>query len=716
MKSRPVLAAVACLLALSAILPLWRCSGRRPSGRGLNLLLVTLDTTRSDRLGCYGDAAARTPVLDGLARGGVRFENAYSPVPLTLPAHASLLTGKWPPSHGVRNNGRYALPAQETTLAEVLSGADYDTAAILAAYVLQARFGLNQGFSVYDDQLDSHARTGDLEAEINAGQVYAKFRSWLKRPRDAGKPFFLWLHFYDPHKPYAPPAEFLKRAGNDPYRGELANVDDCLGRVLGDLERRGLLARTLVAVAGDHGEGFGEHGEAGHGIFGYEESLRVPVIFSSPALFPRPEVISSRISLVDLMPTLLHLLGIPEKTATSQGRVLFDRRFRPAVPPGPLRTIYFESLYGRELNNWAPLTGLIHGDWKYVSLPQAELYDLRSDPRERVNLFLRQQRQAREMDQELAFFLSQQAGPGPEAKRGLSQTDAEKLRTLGYVSSFSASGRSGIDPKTGVRWHQSMKPLIQELNNGRLATVEEKLAELFREPDAVDYPYLYVLRGMLLERKKDWRGVERNLLEAIRRFSGTPSQDEDFRLNLLDFYLSNRRWPEARGQADVILSQNPAQPRAHEALGQLAEERGDPVEALRHYRAAQSLEPGNASLRKRCARLLIQRGEWPAARQELAPLLQDETAAADGELMFSAAMVAVQLGDLAQAEQLLGQVEARAPSAESHFEYAVILARNGKREAAVAAMEKALNHPPPGLPAEQKQAARQLLARWRQLR
>ena len=257
-------------------------------GRGMNLLVVTLDTLRADRLGCTGDHLARTPAMDALAGGGILFQDCYTPIPLTLPAHCTLFTGRWPFALGVRNNAFYALDPSELTLAERLKADGYGTSALVASYVLKERFGLSQGFDAYDDRLGYEDRAGRLDAEIPADQVYRKFASWLAGLGGRNPPFFLWVHFFDPHKPYAPPPEYLKSAGGDAYRGEVAFMDFYVGRMIDDLRERKLLDSTLIVLVGDHGEAFGEHQENGHGIFCYEESVRVPLIFSNPVLFAKP--------------------------------------------------------------------------------------------------------------------------------------------------------------------------------------------------------------------------------------------------------------------------------------------------------------------------------------------------------------------------------------------------------------------------------------------
>ncbi|HNX98319.1 MAG TPA: sulfatase, partial [Candidatus Aminicenantes bacterium] len=364
------------LLALAVGTGACRKEGKSAGARrrgAPNLLLITLDTTRADRIGAYGDARACTPNLDRLAREGARVERAYAEAPLTLPSHVSILTGREPPSHQVRNNGTYALRAEETTLAEILKNAGYSTQAMVAAFVLERKFGLAQGFDGYDDTLDKERQDTTYRSEITADRVHEKFTRWLSV--SPASPFFCWVHFYDPHAPYEPPKHLRERFCDAPYRGEIAFVDETIGRMLQELDRRGLMDNTLVVAVGDHGEGFGEHAESGHGLFCYEETLRVPLILHYPKRFPGGRVVPGPVGLIDVLPTLLELLHLPPSTGV-QGRS-FARQLTTKGDAGDSSTIhYFESLYGLEEMGFAPLSGLICGSLKFISLPRPELYDL----------------------------------------------------------------------------------------------------------------------------------------------------------------------------------------------------------------------------------------------------------------------------------------------------------------------------------------------------
>ena len=328
-----VVASVA-LVAAVLIAFLWRGGDRREStdaatlrrlgeparAKGYDLLVITMDTTRADRIGCYGYGRAETPHVDELARRGVRFAQAIAPTPITLPSHASLFTGLYPPAHGVRNNGTFALGSNQTTLAELLGAAGYATGAAVGAFVLEARFGLDQGFESYDDTVVPRAR-GAAEhtfAERRAAAVTDSAIAWLGGHLEGEdrKPFFIWAHYFDPHGPYRPPEPYGERFSGSPYDGEIAYTDAEIGRLLRFIDERGDEDRTLVLLTADHGEALGDHGETTHSILVHDSTIRIPLIFSCPSLFDDAYVAGDRVvSLVDVMPTLLSLLGVAAEQA-----------------------------------------------------------------------------------------------------------------------------------------------------------------------------------------------------------------------------------------------------------------------------------------------------------------------------------------------------------------------------------------------------------------
>ncbi len=463
-----------------------------PVAKGpINVLLITLDTTRADRLGAYGCAQARTPAMDALAAEGVRFAHAQSPVPLTLPAHASIMTGAYPTFHGLRNNGSYFLPPQAETLAEVLKARGYRTAAFVSSFILDSRFGLDQGFDVYSDRMDTVGGVKDLQSERPAGGVFADFDAWLGTA-GGGAPFFCWLHFYDPHLPYAPPEPFKSDPSLEPYDGEVANVDLNVGRVFERLRSLDLYDGTLIVVAGDHGEGFGEHGESGHGIFCYQETLAVPLLMRIPGRRPAAAVIDDTVDLVDIMPTVLTAVGAPPPSYI-QGISLL-----PLISGkrGPEREFYFESLYAQEDMGGAPLTGMLAGGWKYIDLPRAECYDITKDPGEKVNLASSEAAQPGRVKARLAEWLEQSPRQNIDTVRTMSAEERRRLESLGYASPAAGRRPSGgrPDPKDLIAgWTENLtgKSLMEA---GDLEQAEEHFLRAIELTPAFFNPYIDVSR------------------------------------------------------------------------------------------------------------------------------------------------------------------------------------------------------------------------------
>jgi len=416
-------------------------SGHPP--RPSNLVIITLDTTRADRLPAYGFASVATPSIDWLARTGVVFDDAESVAPLTLTAHTSLFTGLYPPRHGVRDNVDAPLGAAHATLAGILRARGFHTGAFVGSVVLAADRGLARGFDVYQD---GRARDDSTPRRRSASAVVDDARHWIDGLD--GEPFFLWVHLYDVHAPQAPPVEF-RRAYGDGYEGAIAYVDSQIARLLETLERKGALATSAIVVAGDHGESLGEHGEREHGIFLYEGALHVPLVIRAPGVAPRH--VSGITSLVDVLPTLLDLLGV-EWPPTIDGRSLV-----PALRGLPLRdrAVYAESMYSTRFG-WSPLRMIRDRELKYIDAPRPELYDLRSDPSEQRDLSAARPATAAHMRAELAA-IGVTTGILGEPAAG-----ADRLRTLaslGYVSGRSARRAfdAGLDPKDYIDVYNAVR-------------------------------------------------------------------------------------------------------------------------------------------------------------------------------------------------------------------------------------------------------------------
>ncbi len=409
-------------------------------------MLVTFDTTRADRLGVYGNDSIATPTVDRLAAEGVRFAQARSAVPITAPSHSTILTGVYPVLHGVRDNGLFVLPAAQTTLAEILGQQGYATAAAIGSFPLTSQFGLDQGFDYFDDEVDVQPFE-DLLAqralpksalffdERRAGRVNEALLPWLTE--HAGEPFFAWAHYFDPHQPLEPPAPFDQLYADDLYDGEIAYSDDSLGRLLDHLRGLGVLDRTLVILTADHGEGLNEHRESTHSMLLYDSTLHVPLILRPPDYPYGGRVVDEFVGTVDIVPTVLDLLGV-SSDLEFQGRSLepwFSARSLEAVGPSSPRSLYSETLSPRLSHRWGELRALIDRPYKFVHGPRPELFDLEKDPRELHNLIDEQAALARELENRLVRFLRNEAAPDPGAATEADEETLSRLRALGYIHS-----------------------------------------------------------------------------------------------------------------------------------------------------------------------------------------------------------------------------------------------------------------------------------------
>lgn len=469
-----------------------------------NVLLVTLDTVRADRIGCYGHRGAETPALDSLARDGVRFASAFSPSPLTLPSHATLLTGLLPQAHGLRDNGMVSADLGAPTLAERLSSDGYDTAAFVSAFVLNRVFGLDRGFAAYDDGPPEETElTGLFRREAPGSERVEAAIRWLsgRRPGEGGeaRPFFLWVHLFDAHAPHVAPPGFEKRYAASPYDGEIAYLDLQVGRLLHLLDARGLADRTLVVVAADHGESLGEHGEATHGAFLYDATLRVPLLLRSPGRLPRGAVRDEPVSLTDVSPTVLALAGLPPGPAT-HGVDLFG------PPADPRRPLLAETIQGERHFGWAPLAAVRREGWKYVDAPRPELYDLGADPGETRDRFAESPRLARVLSDLLAAETARVTRARGASDRAADDAEVlARLQSLGYVSGPRAGQESAgrIDPKDGIRQRAPVDQAYDVLTRGDAASAEA----LFRA----------ALR-VVPENRETWLGLGKTL-ELLERFT-----------------------------------------------------------------------------------------------------------------------------------------------------------------------------------------------------
>ena len=480
------------LMGLSA-LPAAAQTTAKPA---LNVVLITIDTLRADHVGCYGYKQIKTPNIDGLAAEGARFERAFAVVPVTLPSHTAMLTGTYPMLSGMHDFSGNKLSPLQPTLASVLKQAGYQTGAVIAAAVLDARFGLNQGFDYYYDHFEfSRLDEANLDEMERPGNVVADVAlDWLAQ--NSQKKFFLWMHLYDPHFPYHPPEPYSREYSAHPYDGEIAFADEQVGRLLRFLKEKGIYQNTVIVLCGDHGESLGEHGEKTHGFFIYNATMHVPLIIRLPENAAAGTV-ANPVSLVDLMPTILDTVGlnIPPQV---QGRSLLpelrgDRAARDRVE----RTLYGETFLPRIHFNWSELRGSQNTKYHFIDAPRPELYDLAKDPGEVHNLFTEKKAVAEEMRAKLAGLIRDySAGKELAERTGLDPALMERLKALGYAgfsggSDPTISSRDLPDPKDRIVTYELISDAIADSQHGRYQESIERLKSVVKtEPNSVPAHYL----------------------------------------------------------------------------------------------------------------------------------------------------------------------------------------------------------------------------------
>ena len=549
-----------------------------------SLLMITLDTVRADYLSCNGSKKVQTPELDRLARGGVNFTRARTSVPLTLPAHASIMTGNFPPVHGVRDNGSYRLSEEQQTLAEILGEHGYETAAFIGAFVLDRDFGVAQGFDVYDEgDWGNAGALENLAAERSADAVRDAFSSWLKG-RAGGRPFFAWIHLYDPHAPYVPPEPFRKRYADDPYAGEIAYTDAVVGKIVGDLESRKLLDSTLVAVVGDHGEALGEHGEQTHSLLIYNSTIHVPMLLYSPGLIPSGKTVEHLTRTIDLAPTILDYLGISQ--AFGQGMSL-----RPLVEGGsPDAEIlaYSESLYPSLNLGWSELRGLEMGEHRFILAPRQELYNLTNDPGERENLIESNPTMADQLELTLASLMESMPESGGHSRRATDPQTEAMLRSLGYVSSSQSPPRAAAsrkDPKDKIELWTKIESGLAFFNQGNDAAALEIFKKALAEDS--DIPILYDHIGWSYIRLNQYDRAERVYRQAIEH--GFDSAE--LRSNLGLIYSRWGEFEKAEQQLRTALELEGNSLSARYRLADVYRATKDYPKAIEHYRRVLEIDP-----------------------------------------------------------------------------------------------------------------------------
>lgn len=547
---------------------------------GGNVLLVTLDTTRADRLGCYGNEDIQTPTLDRLAREGVVFSQAVAASPTTLPSHASILTGLYACHHGARVNGLYRLGDSHKTLAEVLAENGYTTGALISAYVLDSCFGLDQGFQHYDDDLsDGEEPPLFGYEERKADKTTERAIRWLRGV--AGKPFFLWVHYFDPHAVYQPPSPYAEQYRNSPYDGEIAFVDAEFGRLIDTVEELGLSDRTLVVVVGDHGESLGQHSELTHGYLLYESSLRVPLIMRCGQRLGNGVHVRRRVSHVDLMPTILSLLGL-DPPQRHDGVDLTVREQQPCP-------IQAETLYSLLFHGWAALLAVYDGPYKYIHGPVPELYDISQDPHESTNLAESRPELAATLRETLAGLFGPDLDVTAVAQptKTLSMAELTKLQALGYVGTA-----ANIPPPASRPNPKDMMPTLN-LVDGVVRTPDPSLTI----PDKIER------LEQIVEAHPDFHPAWRYLGDLCRLAGRAARAEEAYQrcvelcpdpTTLWGLALTKGRQGKTRAAEALfreIVSRYPDYLNARHALGVLAGQARRYDEAVKHFERVLDLDP-----------------------------------------------------------------------------------------------------------------------------
>lgn len=611
-----------------------------------NVLLISLDTTRADRIGCYGHAHAKTPAIDELAAGGVRYANAFTHVPLTLPSHASLLTGLYPPSTGLHSNGVGALPSDVETLAERFQAAGYATGAFVGAYVLDSAFGLDRGFDRYDDLLSGPEGSNDLYQERRGDRVCDAALTWLAASSDE-RPFFAWVHFFDPHYPYAPPDEYVDKF-DDPYDGEIAFTDAQIQRLLGWLVEKKVRDNTMVVLVGDHGEAFGEHGEVEHGLYLYQPTLHVPLITAWPGVLPMGRVVESPARLADIAPTILELVGL-DAIEGQQGSPLAVEDTAGTIST---EGVFCETLYPQLGFGWSPLRAMIEGGWKYVEAPRPELYDLQSDPREARNVIDENPQVASRLRQSLDALLDSL----PQRHAGSADLSDEAMRTLralGYVGS--AKEGSATDP-AGLRDPKDVAHVFAGFQKARRLIQANKVQEAYT---------------------------------LLKQLTAESPESEEISADLGEACLKLRRFEEAEAAFRQSLRTVPDNPRKLCRLGDAYLGLNDPDRAQQCYQKAVQASADYAEAHNRLGAIALRLDRLPQAREHFERYLAlcPESAVAHSNL---AGVLFRQKNVAGAIEQLRAALRCDAQYRPAHQMLCQFLIASRRRAEAMAALRAAV--------------------------
>ena len=644
-------------------------AAQTPAKPAVNVVVITIDTLRADHLGCYGYKQIKTPNIDALAAEGTRFDRAFAVVPVTLPSHSSIMTGTYPMLSGMHDFSGNKLSPLQPTLASVLKQAGYQTGAVIAAAVLDSRFGLNQGFDFYFDHfefsrldevnLDEMERPGNVVADVTLDWLQ---KDWLAK--NSQKNFFLWMHLYDPHFPYHPPEPYASEYAAHPYDGEIAFADEQVGRLLRFLKEKGIYQNTVIVLCGDHGESLGEHGEKTHGFFIYNATMHVPLIIRLPenrlSEGAKARTVDDPVSLVDLMPTLLGVLGL-EVPSQVQGRSLLPELRGESASRGQDdkaardRVLYGETFLPRIHFNWSELRGSENTKYHFIDAPHPELYDLAKDPGELHNLFTEKTAVADEMRARLAALIRDySAGKEMAEKTGLDPALMERLKALGYAG-FSGGGDPGgkdltissrnlPDPKDRVVTYELISDAIADSQHGRYQESIEKLKSVIKtEPNSVPGHYMqglnyyhlkmfaeaevelqktvqlspdYALAFFNLGMAQAHAGEIDAAIATLQKTLQLDATNFEAAFNLGVAFLQKKQLEPAAAAFQQSVTIDPAFARGHRALGETLLYQGKLDDATAELRRAVELAPQEPAMHESLAKALTAKGLTAEADEE----------------------------------------------------------------------------------------------------
>ena len=660
------------------------------SSDGLNVLLVTVDTLRPDRLSCYNSTYVKTPNIDDIADRGMVFFRAFAHTPTTLASHANILLGTTPLEHGVHQNASVRISPESFTLAEMLKSKGYATAAFVGAYPLDARFGLDQGFDVYDDDFGFQDFESKSYVERRGGAVIESALAWLRKSNIQEAPWFLWIHLFDPHVEYAPSEPFASKYAQNPYEGEVAYVDHVLGGLVNYFEREGLFAKTLVVFTADHGESLGDHGEMTHGYFGYNSTLWVPLILAGPGIRKAKE--DAYVCHIDIFPTICDLLGGPTPSHL-QGVSLLEMR---SMKNHYDRAIYFESLYPYLSRGWAPIRGIIHNFTKYIDSPIPEVYDLKNDFGEADNLspnldlavFKNQLSRI-----EKKFSSNRQINPSEKVDR----ESLAKLKSLGYISTGGPIrknvGNRDNDVKIMLPFHNRCATAMLRFKEGDPGAAVRILRGVIEEREDIDIAYInladiYKDSGRINEAlavlKQGWERLPENydiflsyisclllsgnfqeVIDSLDPSSHRHTDSDPEIWNALgSAYMNTGRFDQAQAAFEKAVSIDPDFPSAWHNSGVIflskwlkTKNFKDYQDALQYFQKAIAIDPAHAASYNALGVLYKNSGRLAEALEVL-----NKAVRLDGDLgdaLFNLGLIYLYMGDKQKALQIFQEYQAK---------------------------------------------------------